>query len=221
MEVGLAMGHSNRGSCFFSGAAAFSLVAAAMCFLCLPATAQVCVPISVEDTTCDNVDDDCDGTVDDDFVSSGTSCGVGACGSSGSISCVGGSVEDSCTPGTPLDNDDDTCDGVDDDCDGIADEDFEEGPTGCGVGSCAATGLATCSNGMLDDSCSPGAPLDSDDDTCDQVDDDCDGDLDEDVVAECPASTTAPIMSQTALVATVIGLFVLAATALRRRKHKR
>src|SRR5690606_24083434 len=55
----------------------------------------------MSDATCDGVDDDCDGAADDEFVSVATTCGVGACGATGSTSCVAGAVVDSCTPGTP------------------------------------------------------------------------------------------------------------------------
>ena len=71
---------------------------------------------------CNNIDDDCDGTVDDGYVSQSTTCGVGACAATGSTSCVGGSVVDSCTPGAPTS--DANCDGIDNDCDGTADDGY-------------------------------------------------------------------------------------------------
>jgi hypothetical protein len=86
-----------------------------------------------EDATCDGIDDDCDGPVDEDYVASATSCGEGACGATGSTSCVAGSVVDSCTPGLPA-PDDTVCNGIDDDCDGSIDEDGD--PDGDGMGSC-------------------------------------------------------------------------------------
>ena len=61
-----------------------------------------CTPgTPTSDANCDSIDDDCDGTADDGYVSQPTTCGVGACASTGSTSCVSGSVVDSCTPGTP------------------------------------------------------------------------------------------------------------------------
>ena len=52
---------------------------------CLPGA-----PLGPSDATCDGVDDDCSGGADEDYVSTVTSCGVGACAASGLLSCQGG-----------------------------------------------------------------------------------------------------------------------------------
>jgi hypothetical protein len=139
------------------------------------------LPAADRDATCDGFDNDCDGSVDEDYVSTATTCGVGACTGSGATSCVGGRVVDSCTLGTPQ-GEDATCDGIDEDCDGAVDEDFVGAPTTCGAGTCASTGVTSCSGGIVSDSCRAGAGS-SGDSTCDGVDDDCDGALDEDYVS--------------------------------------
>ena len=53
------------------------------------------------DTSCNSADNDCDGKTDEDYQPVGTSCGVGACGASGTTSCESGKVVDSCSPGAP------------------------------------------------------------------------------------------------------------------------
>jgi hypothetical protein len=129
------------------------------------------------DDACNGLDDDCDGVADDDYLPSPTTCGVGACATTGQRTCVGGAEVDSCNPGVPA-ADDVTCDGQDDDCDGVADEDHVASDTTCGVGACARPGVLACVQGLATDTCAPGQPA-ADDATCDGQDDDCDGATDE------------------------------------------
>ncbi len=133
------------------------------------------------DLTCDGLDGDCDGETDEDFAAAATTCGLGACAATGTLTCQDGAPTDSCAPGAPLAADDATCDGTDDDCDGEADEDVPTTQTTCGLGACAATGTLGCQAGELVDSCTPGTPA-ATDQTCDNVDDDCDGEADDDFV---------------------------------------
>ena len=72
---------------------------------------------------------------------------------------------------------DDVCNGIDNDCDGAVDEDFVGSATSCGVGACAATGVQVCANGVVTDTCAPGTPVEE---RCDEIDNDCDGTVDED-----------------------------------------
>ena len=132
---------------------------------------------AANDASCDGVDNDCSGSVDEDFDAQSTSCGLGACASTGTRICVNGAVQDSCAPGSPAGSDD-SCNGVDDDCSGAVDEDYAAHGTSCGIGACARAGVTSCVNGSLQNSCSPGVP-DANDATCDAIDDDCDASLDE------------------------------------------
>ena len=134
--------------------------------------------------TCNGFDDDCNGLVDDQYVPLPTSCGVGACASTGSTSCVSGLVVDSCTHGTPATE---ICNGIDDDCNGLIDEGLTAPTQACtvGIGACATTGtqVKTC-NGVSGWSeygaCSatagtPGTEI------CNGIDEDCDGSVDNNI----------------------------------------
>ena len=68
-----------------------------------------------------------------------------------------------------------SCDGVDNNCNLQIDEGFEPYTSTCGVGACASTGYVECLNGVLNDSCVPGAPSTE---ICNGIDDNCDGTVD-------------------------------------------
>lgn len=146
-----------------------------------------CQPLTPEyttDPTCDLVDEDCDGSTDEDYPGTPSTCGLGACYRTGYVTCVNGSIQDTCEPGAPISPDDATCDNVDDNCNGQTDEDFAAGPSSCGLGVCASTGVTSCTNGIPGDSCVPNPPLSPTDTTCDNVDDDCDGLIDDEFTSE-------------------------------------
>ena len=92
------------------------------------------------DTTCNGIDENCNGSADEGYVSTATSCGVGACASTGVTSCVSGAVQDSCVAGTPAASDT-TCNGIDENCNGQTDEGYAPVATACGVGACASFAL--------------------------------------------------------------------------------
>jgi uncharacterized protein (TIGR03382 family) len=140
-------------------------------------------PSTGRDVHCDSIDEDCDSRIDENFVPGDeATCGVGACQRTGHvIACDLGIPVDDCVPGAPAPSDA-TCDNVDDDCSGAPDEDFPATPTSCGIGACVRSGVATCTGGVVGDTCAPGAPAPSDA-TCDAIDDDCSGQADEDFAA--------------------------------------
>lgn len=129
------------------------------------------------DTSCNGIDENCNGTTDEGYIAQPTSCGVGACTRMGSSSCVSGTVQTNCSPAAPAAGDV-SCDGVDDDCNGVNDEDYVAQVTACGTGACARTGMSVCIGGVVQNNCMAGAPAASDT-TCDTVDDNCNGLIDE------------------------------------------
>ena len=131
------------------------------------------------DIICDGVDNNCNGVVDDDYISTPTTCGVGACAATGQLICSGGVLIDTCTPGTPTAE---ICDVIDNDCNGIVDDGIVSVPTTCGIGACASTGTLSCQSGVMVDSCQAGTPGTEGpygNSTCsDAIDNDCDGNTD-------------------------------------------
>ncbi len=134
------------------------------------------VPASPSPETCDGKDNDCDGQIDEDFglgvpcTSTGANCkraGISKCTASGQIIC-------DAAPAQPLPE---LCNGDDDDCDGLVDEDFVLGtPCEAGNGACASYGITGCTVAGLVCLAVPTAPKAE---TCNGLDDDCDGQTDD------------------------------------------
>ncbi len=134
---------------------------------------------------CDGLDNDCDGTADAQCAcapGATAPCGtdVGPC-TLGQRTCDPQGQWGPCLGG--IGPEAETCDGVDNNCNGLVDDPFRIG-TRCGVGLCQG-GVIECA--ALDEvicSTMPGGSHDrSLAETCNGVDDDCDGATDEEIVA--------------------------------------
>jgi hypothetical protein len=85
---------------------------------------------------------------------------------------------------------DSLCDGLDNNCNFQIDEGFQPYDTFCGLGACARMGTAECISGVFTDSCTPGAPSAE---TCNGVDDNCDGTVDN---PAAPTGTPSVLLSR-------------------------
>jgi hypothetical protein len=127
---------------------------------------------------CNTLDDDCDGLADEEVLDDLPPCmvGRGVCAAPGRWVCTldGRVCEGEAGPASV-----ESCDGTDEDCDGVIDEDFEVGgPCDLGVGACAVQGRLACGpDGVVVCMGEPGAG--GDENVCNGVDDDCDGQVDE------------------------------------------
>jgi hypothetical protein len=155
---------------------------------------------------CDGKDNDCDGDVDEEFKDGGSvsmtdmagnddlvlndSCGEGSC-SGGKVVC--GADANSLICNSEGSASAELCDGKDNDCDGSSDEDFKNGGTSkftdlagnggkvlnssCGEGTCSGGKVVCRADGSGMECNSEGNATAE---TCDNKDNDCDGQTDED-----------------------------------------
>ena len=139
--------------------------------------AEVILP---SEEACDGIDNDCDESIDEEFpdLNGPCSAGIGACRRPGVKRCGPEGADTVCTA-TAGDAVDETCNDADDDCDGRIDEDFETLNTPCfaGAGICLNTGVFTCSDDGLAVECTAEAGA-AGVETCNNLDDDCDGIID-------------------------------------------
>ena len=147
--------------------------------VCVDGKWSQCVGPTPTAELCNGKDDDCDGSVDEDFFTSGKACTVpnakGECMTGTWLCDINGAK---CAPLVLPQAE--VCDGKDNDCDGDIDEDFFTSGKACTVpnakGECM-TGTWLCDiNGAK---CAPLVFPQAE--VCDGKDNDCDGDIDEDI----------------------------------------
>jgi hypothetical protein len=134
-----------------------------------------------EDCDGAELDEDCDGAANEGCECTGDEplpCGssVGACGM-GLQECIDG-IRGECVGAT--DPTAEACNGIDDDCDDLLDEGIARA-CGSDVGTCRL-GTETCIDGAFG-SCAGGRGPATE--SCDNMDNDCDGSIDEDVTRAC------------------------------------
>jgi hypothetical protein len=131
---------------------------------------------------CNGLDDDCDGVPDDGVVAPAFFCNAnGVCsGTSPTCSGAGGWV---CNyPGATYQITETRCDSLDNDCDGMVDEPFPLKGTACNngeLGACRIAGTYVCNMAGTGVACNAPASGGGTAETCNGLDDDCDGVLDD------------------------------------------
>ena len=142
-------------------------------------TMNVCTCVASGPEICDGKDNDCNGMVDEGFnVGMACSNGLGVCQTAGQIAClIDGTSDCNAIPGTPSLE---ICNNLDDDCDGNVDDNtpIEGAPCTTTFPGLCADGASTCAPGGMT-TCVPTVQPGTVAETCDGIDQDCDGTIDD------------------------------------------
>ncbi|MFT5352911.1 MAG: hypothetical protein ACI9KE_000108 [Polyangiales bacterium] len=138
---------------------------------------------------CNGRDDDCDGDTDESLTPPANFCNPnGIC--AGTAATCGGAAGWSCVYGGSYEETETRCDGADNDCDGGVDETYDTLGDDCprGVGACRRFGQIVC-DGLAATRCNAAAPGVGSTEVCNNIDDDCNGIVDDGAAASIPTVT--------------------------------
>ncbi len=144
---------------------------------------------------CNGLDDDCDGSTDNGLTAPSTFCNANGVCSGTTPTCDGSSGWQCHYPGS-YESTEVSCDGLDNDCNGMIDEPFPTVGTSCGNGSgeCRRTGAVACTadgSGTYCTAAPAGTPAAYE--SCNNRDDDCDGNVDEAIPVSAIPTVTVPL----------------------------
>jgi len=126
---------------------------------------------------CDGLDNNCDGLIDNGNPGGGLSCSTGQAGvcAAGTTACTGGAIVCNRNQGPSAE----VCDGLDNDCNGVIDNGNPGGGASCSTGGAGVCGAGTivCTAGGLQCQQNTGSSAD----ICDNLDNDCNGNVDNDL----------------------------------------
>jgi hypothetical protein len=129
---------------------------------------------------CNGRDDDCNGMIDEGLTPPPGVCNPNGVCAMGTVSCAGASGW-RCTLPATYQEVETRCDNLDNDCDGMIDEPFPLRGTPCanGIGACRRTGTFVCNVGGTATVCNAPPAGAATPETCNNVDDDCNGTVDD------------------------------------------
>lgn len=152
--------------------------------------------------TCDNIDNDCDGVIDNGNPGGGAARNTGLPGNCamGMFTCSLGTIVCTANNGGGQE----MCDGIDNDCDGQVDEGNPGGGAACNTGlpGQCGEGTSACLAGTIVCNGSNSASTE----TCDGIDNDCDGVRFDDCVG-APTLTNVTIVAADSVIQGTVGVF--------------